>query len=246
MEDKEVIDNIINSALQNLKNDNKIFVSEKDFQVELAYEIQNQTKELDVKLEYCPKGIEIDYKEKFDKKGNPKKTPMYIDILIIYKNKWYPIELKYKTKKIRDKIANSDGYKNEKDEDELIDLKEQGAQDQGRCNFLWDISRLEKLKEQKRDKFGKGYAIFITNDSSYEKGVDDNKFLADRDFRLNNREILSNNELRWKEGTKDGTIGSCPRVITFSDNHTIQWDYYINISDNYTNNKFRILKVEVI
>ena len=102
------IDNIIE------KLGGKIFVSEKDFQLELAYKIKEQYKDdVDVRLEYCPKNVKICM---IDKNGETIiGKSMYIDILIIHKGKWYPIELKYKTREIKSK-TNSTDYINNKDE----------------------------------------------------------------------------------------------------------------------------------
>lgn len=229
----------INKVIKELKKQKeKIFVSEKDFQVELAYKIKEiYGAKVDVKLEYCPKFEEL------NKKSNKKEKPIYIDILVIHNGKWYPIELKYKTRKLENKkedkkssgiILNG----------ELIDLKEQGAQDQGRCKFLWDISRIEEIKKQKPNKFEKGYAIFLTNDLSYKlKGNEDN---VDFDFRLNDyKKIPKNTKLKWKDGTKPGTISSCPEVIKLDNDYEIKWENYVNIDENYTNNQFEILIVEI-
>ena len=76
--------NILDMGLivDKLKERRKIFVSEADFQLELAWTIKENYPNAKIRLEYCPT---------FD-------LNMHIDILVIMNNKWYPIELKYKTK----------------------------------------------------------------------------------------------------------------------------------------------------
>ena len=68
--------------MQKLKEKRTIFVSEADFQLELAWIIKDEYPNAKVRLEYCPA---------FD-------LSMHIDILVIIDRKWIPIELKYKTK----------------------------------------------------------------------------------------------------------------------------------------------------
>ena len=76
--------NILDMGLivDRLKNRRKIFVSEADFQLELAWTIKENYPNAKIRLEYCPS---------FD-------LNMHIDILVIMNNKCYPIELKYKPK----------------------------------------------------------------------------------------------------------------------------------------------------
>ena len=85
-----------------LKNKRQIFTSEADFQLELAWIIKEEYPNTKVRLEYCPS---------FD-------LNMHIDILVIYDNKWIPIELKYKTK-CCNKLING----------EIFNLKNHGAKD---------------------------------------------------------------------------------------------------------------------
>jgi hypothetical protein len=74
----------INLVMEKLKSKREIFVSEADFQLELAWIIKEQYPDALVRLEYCPY-------------FNPS---MHIDILVIIDNQWIPIELKYKTKSL--------------------------------------------------------------------------------------------------------------------------------------------------
>ncbi len=79
-----------------------------------------------------------------------KETNEYLDIFIEYDNKKYGIELKYKTKKINE-----------------YDFKNQGAQNNGKFDFIKDISRIEKFIEV--EEIDAGFAILITNDDLYCK-----------------------------------------------------------------------------
>lgn len=225
------VEELLDKAIEKLKENNKIFVSEKDFQVELAYAIKMLAKEeeyekFDLKLEYCPYKFKIRYRGKKNKNNQDIEKAMHIDILIIYNSKWYPIELKYKTEELD----------NEKD----VFLKKQGARDQGRCNFLWDISRIEQLKKAYPDNFAKGFVIFITNDKKYTENV---KNSVDEKFSLGEgRNILANEELSWNTDNK-GTIGGCPVKIIFEHNYTISWTEFMEIE--LQNGRFFILKVPI-
>lgn len=131
--------------IDKLKIKRPIFVSEADFQLELAWVIKEEYPKAKIRLEYCPQ---------FD-------LNMHIDILVIIDNKWIPIELKYKTKGCSKMVDN-----------ELFNLKNQSASDLGCYYYLKDIERIEKIKEKEKT-FNKGYTIFITNDMTYIRGLRD-------------------------------------------------------------------------
>ncbi|GHU76691.1 hypothetical protein FACS189461_4560 [Spirochaetia bacterium] len=96
----------------NLRNQRKVFCSEKDFQFALAWEIQQFYTKATVRLEYCP---------------SPGKN-IHIDIVVELNNKMYPIELKYKTKAFTAEINNEPYY-----------LKNQYAHNFGKYDYLKDI-----------------------------------------------------------------------------------------------------------
>lgn len=75
----------IEKVLRDLFKDRPIFHSEADFQFALAWRIKEQYSKAKIRLEMRS--------DNFDKKE-------YIDILVELNGKKYPIELKYKTKKL--------------------------------------------------------------------------------------------------------------------------------------------------
>ena len=128
-------------CMQELQKNRKWFVSEADFQLELAWTIKKLYPSVQVRLEYIPS---------FDQK-------MHIDILVIMNSKWIPIELKYKTKEII--VSDDDGsYK----------LKNHSAKDVNCYLYLYDIHRIEIIRENKPE-FEEGYTVFLTNDLSYTR-----------------------------------------------------------------------------
>lgn len=72
----------IKLVIDKLRNKRKIFVSERDLQLEMALTIKKLYPNAKIRFEYCPS---------FD-------LNMHIDILVIIDSKWYPVELKYKTR----------------------------------------------------------------------------------------------------------------------------------------------------
>ena len=96
-------------------------------------------------------GIEI-YKEigtepifEYKVSNNENNQKEYIDLFVDHNGKT-GIEIKYKTKKIENE-----------------DYVNQGAQNNGKYDFIKDVFRLEKFKE--KEIIDRGYSILITNDS---------------------------------------------------------------------------------
>ena len=153
----------INEILKNLSKRRPVFCSEADFQFELSNEIKSyfkeKNKEVTILLEY----YQLD--------GDSK--PMHIDILTIIDGKWYPIELKYKTKGNSDpsKILKYSGKIGEHDYE--FGLRNHGAQDIGCYKYLWDVKRIVEIKKKRPKEFEKGYAIMLTNDGCYWNGLKD-------------------------------------------------------------------------
>ena len=156
-----------------------IFHSEADFQHELAWLIREKS-ETQPRLEY-PIG--------YEKKGK-RNTRIYLDI-------WLPeeriaIELKYRTQKMGKEEVEF------KWNDDTFRMKNQGAADIGRYEFLVDVQRLEQW-----DKSEIGYAVLLTNDPIYWKSPtkDDN---VDRDFQLHPGQGEIKGPLAWADGSKTG------------------------------------------
>ncbi|MBQ2642891.1 MAG: hypothetical protein IJF94_03725 [Eubacterium sp.] len=138
----------LEAVLLKLKSERKIFVSEADFQLALAWKIKEMySDKTEVRCEYPVElnGIFI-----------------HLDILVIWgkKKEWIPIEVKYKTTTL-DYI----------DDDVEYCLKHQGAKDCGCYDYIKDIKRIQDIKNDPATKrrFLKGYTVFLTNDHSYKK-----------------------------------------------------------------------------
>ena len=206
----------INKILNNLSNKRKIFVSEADFKFALAWEIKSEIPEAKVRLEYCP--VDID-------------PSMHIDILVKIGEDIYPIELKYMTKQCDVTV-----------DDERFILKNQGAQDIKRYDFIKDISRVERLSES-MDNFKEGYCIAITNDPSYWN-TSSNKNTCDAAFRINHNSIKEG-KLEWAAHTGNGTNKNREESLILKNRYDIYWQEYSKIDDS-SSGQFKYLSIKVV
>lgn len=192
----------IELIVSKLKSKRKIFVSEADLQLELAWIIKDEYPNAKVRLEYCPA---------FD-------LNMHIDILVILDNKWIPIELKYKTKGCCKKIDN-----------EIYNLKNHGAKDVNCYLYLKDVQRIETIRDNVSE-FAEGYTIFITNELSYtKKPIKPN--CVYKEFSLAEG-IEKCGVLDWSEHTGAGTKKNCEKPIHLKGNYPINWKLYSKIDNS--------------
>ncbi len=127
----------IEKILEKLSSNRPVFHNEADFQFALAWEIQKQYNEFEVRLEYKVPG--------FDKR--------YTDIWIMEP---HPIAIELKYKPISTILEVNK---------ECFELKQQGAQDLGRYDVLKDLQRIEDIV--KKYPSTTGYVILLTNDHLY-------------------------------------------------------------------------------
>lgn len=194
----------IDKIISRLKEKRQIFVSEADFQLEMAWIIKYEYPDAKVRLEYTPQ---------FN-------SDMHIDILVIIKNSWIPIELKYKTK----------GCTKELD-DEFYNLKNHGAKDVSCYKYLKDIQRIESIRTD-TFKFVEGYTVFITNDLSYiRKPAKEN--CVYKDFSLEEG-IVKTGILNWAENTGAGTKKNCEEPIKLEGKYKVHWEVFSKIDDTPT------------
>ena len=194
----------IELIMSKLREKRKIFVSEADFQLEMAWIIKEEYSNAKVRLEYSPS---------FD-------FNMHIDILVVMDNKWIPIELKYKTKGCTKEV-----------DDEIFNLKNHGAKDMNCYLYLKDIQRIEKIKDNVPN-FKEGYTIFITNELNYLKAplkVD----CVYKEFSLEEN-IEKTGTLDWSKNASDGTKKNCEEPIILNDIYKMNWLDYSKIDDTNT------------
>lgn len=204
------------SAIRALQAKQKIFHSEADFQFSFAWELQKILPDAKIRLEYTP----------------PFARDMHIDIYITDADGTYPIELKYKSKSIEVVV-----------DDEYFKLKNHSAQDTGRYDYLYDISRIEYLRALDK-RFVAGYAIMLTNEPAYWKKPNPSSSNAtDAAFRTHEGRVLTGS-LAWAEHTGPGTNRGRTDPIVLDGQYSLHWETFSDIPDAVSG-LFKICTVEV-
>ena len=203
----------IRGLLTELAESRKVFHSEADFQHALAWHIHQTMPESQIRLEF-PVPVE-----------NQK---MYVDI-------WLPvekiaIELKYMTRKSE-----------LEDNEESFALRNQGAQNQRRYDFLWDIHRL-KLMRSMPEFCEAGHAVLLTNDPLYWNPPR-RQDTVDSDFRVHEGRVISG-KLAWAAKATPGTKRGRESPITITGFYRLHWQDYSDFSGKPLG-KFRYLAVSV-
>jgi len=224
----------IKECIEKLSKRRDIFHSEADFQFALAWEIQREYPEADIRLEYCVKDV--------PKIHNEDGQNMHIDIMVSFDNdcklsdkRWIPIELKYKTAK----FVGTDI------KDEPYDLKGHAAQLLGRYDFIKDIERLERLSNKSDFSYQEGYAIWLTNDMSYPRNKPEGKNnTICKEFSVHCGAIKKDT-LKWLNDPSDGTIKNRKNPIKLKKEYEIKWHPYSSIETKDKNRKFDYSIVKV-
>lgn len=210
----------IETVLLALANERKIFWSEADFQFAFAWKLKEMLKYSDPKSDINARlERRVDALEKRD--DEKKSGDAYIDIWVEIDKMVYPIELKYKTIK----CSITDGSEEYK-------LKQQSANDIGCYLYLKDVERICNLSKKLGEKFGKGFAIMLTNDHLY---WDTPKTTADttafRDFRIHKgRKIVAGTTLDW--GTPSYNRPDWQKELkSITIDYTIDWKDYSNLDE---------------
>lgn len=209
----------IEEIMTDFGSEPRIFQSEAQFQFEMAWELQKQCQRKNAKvLLEMVTATELQEKRK----------RYYSDIVIRNcEGEYIVIELKYKTKK----STYGD-----------IELLHHGANDLGRFDYLWDLHRIQLLKNHDNgryrfnsslQRFVAGYAIMLTNDERYwtvsRRSLQNQRPLY-YDFCIGNGdEIPSGTVLKWKDGENcvRGTCRDCS--LTFEKSYRMEWrDYYFS------------------
>jgi hypothetical protein len=139
-------------------------------------------------------------------------------------------ELKYKTRELKIKAHN-----------EQFSLKSQSAQDLGRYDFFRDLERIEHLV--KNNQGWTGFAIFLTNDSSYWKPPG-RPNISYRDFSMQEGRSVTG-KLTWGATAGAGTTKGREQDIWLKHTYKLIWRNYSDFpKPGYS--KFRYLALEVM
>ena len=192
----------INQVIQKLAERRKIFVSEADFQLEMAWTIRENYPESEIYLEFCP----------------PFNPNLHLDILVILDDKWYPIELKYKKKGCQKTIGNR-----------TFILKEDAARDIGCYLYLKDIQRIESIKENVKE-FATGYTIILTNDLGYT--VKPHKENCTYQSFTIEEGATKTGELTWRSDSLTSKISQVKDPIILTGTYPMHWQLYSKLDDS--------------
>lgn len=201
----------ISPILETLGKLRPIFHNEADFQFCLAWEIQKQFPTSEIRLEYKVPGF----------------IGRYTDIWI-RGEKPLAVELKYKPISVT--LENKD---------EVFELKNHGAQDLGRYDFLKDLQRVEEIVS----KFPQttGYAIMLTNDPSYWKKPQKQNSV-DADFKIDEGRSM-HGTLSWSPKASKGTTRGREKPLKIRGKYKIKWMPYF--TENQKLGDFRLLCLKV-
>lgn len=200
--------------MNSLSESRPIFHSEADFQHALAWRIHEVVPDCQIRLEFNPF-------PKDDRRS-------YLDI-------WLPerkiaLELKYPTRGFESECMG-----------EAFSLRNHGAQDLLRYDFLKDIQRLERAVRERSAQAG--YAIMLTNNPIYWNAPSTRRNTVDAEFRIHEGRRISG-ELKWASHAGKGTINNREDPIHLANAYTMHWrDYSTVASGRYA--EFRYLAASV-
>ena len=153
-----------------LESNQELLFNERDFQMHLATWLRNSANAYDdVDVEYYVPWQELQKVGEYIWKSE-----LRLDVVVKKDGEYCPVELKYKTKKVTRSISRFD----EKLTEEIVVIKNQGAQDLGMYDFWKDVRRVELVRNRFQRVKG-GLAVFVTNDDFYVRGSrrDSNNYL---------------------------------------------------------------------
>ena len=152
-----LIDIVRQDVFAYLESNNELLFNERDFQMHLATWLRNSANHYDdVDVEY--------YVPRSELENYVWDSELRLDIVVKKDDEYCPVELKYKTKKVARQISRFD----EVLPNEVVVMKNQGAQDLGMYDFWKDVRRVE-LVRRRFDRVKGGLAVFVTNDKLYTK-----------------------------------------------------------------------------
>ena len=186
---------LITTLMQTLAQSRPVFHSEADFQHAFAWTLQRMFPDAQVRLE-LPVVV-----------GD---RTMHVDIWAVIDGQPYAVELKYKKRRLDAAIGT-----------ERFVLKNDGAQDLGRYDYIKDIVRLERIAMHLPSACG--YAVLLTNDSAYWTGS--GVTTADAAYRMPEGRLLTG-ELSWSSAAGPGTTRGREQALKLTGSYTAAWHDY--------------------
>jgi len=211
MELYEIVKNDIHNFLSSKK---ELLYNERDFQVQLAMYLSAYNEYDKVDLEYyVPQAI---FGGKYLWENELK-----IDIVVSKDGIFCPIELKYKTKAVKNEpeMIRFGKQLNNFDVDlsNVRILKNQSAQDLGMYDFWKDVRRIELLKEYFQT-VKNGLCVFLTNDKQYLN----NPKKSSNNCNLAMNEGYHNRCRHWMD--EDSTCAKTHKSFDLSKDYYLNWE----------------------
>ena len=188
----------IDAIMSSLTSLGRPFVSEADFQFNIAWAIHSIYPDSEPILEFIPVLLDPN---------------MHVDVVVKMGDVLITIELKYCTKLMN---FDYDGIN--------LSLKNHGAQDLRRYDMWYDVERMERFKSCIDYPVSECYTIFLTNDPSYWSMPTRND-AADREFRIHDSRDVSGT-LSWGNRASTGTTRGRESDIHLAGSYKISWKDY--------------------
>ncbi len=207
-----------NIVIDSMRNDKRLFISERDLQVNFIIYAQKIYPE----LKFLP---EYGY---MDKEGNSYR----IDLMITNEKEFTAIEFKYVTANGVIAIPGNDNYR----------LKNHAAIDIRRHQCVKDIYRLETYKKMSDVKCTCGYLLLISNLKYFWEGSDKTK--TGKQFDIREGFDLIKGEHRFEGNFK---VAQTHTAVTLENDYKIHYeDYVVNEKELNVDKKcFKYLLVKV-
>ena len=212
--------NNLETILKNMAESRPVFHNEQDFQFEYAWRIRTEFPE---------------WKIRFERPFEYSKTERRrIDLWLEGDGVTYAIELKYKHRDLICTINNEYFY-----------LKDDGAADIGRYDFVSDIARMEEVKKKSSDV--RTFAIIITNMSGFWNPPKKIPGVAS-DFAVYDGNIFGNQICEWRSPNDPKSS------IPIQGEYELHWEKYSTLNTNedlrasgipMTGGDFRYLFIEI-
>lgn len=196
--------------LKLLSNKRPVFHSEADFQHALAWEVHLSRQSASIRLE---------------KQVATSSRPVHLDMLVNDSQCHVAVELKYKTKSANLTWNGENFY-----------LRNHSAQNLGCYYFLKDIVRIENYTQTYSRS--EGYAVFLTNDSTYWTKSNRNNTVSAA-FRIYEGRVIKG-KLEWDTRASIAS-SNLPSAINIRGSYTLKWHDFSTVQQD----KFRYLVVHV-
>ena len=204
----------LKAVMESLSKKRPVFHSEADFQHALAWEIRCVHPDAEVFLEKPCRPIQQKH--------------AHVDIVAEWGEHRLACEVKYRTS--RPSAPHQD-----------LDLKDQGAQDCGRYDFLWDLYRMERVVESGHASVG--YVVLLTNDSLYWRTPRSRRTATiDAALRIHDGATVCGT-LSWGDNASPGSKHGRDREIRLRGAYACRWERYSRLGDK-PGDEFRYLLLE--